>query len=216
MVFNIFRLFGLAGTGLAILAILLSALRYRGKQGERFSLLNHFISELGEVGVSPAAWIFNWGFIFAGLLLVPYIIEIGFIFGSLLGWLGTLAGVAAALSVTAVGIFPINNRHTHGIAAVTHFRAGLVMVFFFGLAILSQPAGHVVITRAANWLSLASFLAYASFLVLMTPRKPQEDTAEDLDPEQEPQRPRFLLLPMVEWAVFFSTILWLFGVTFLI
>ena len=61
----ILRIFGTAGTGVIVLAIVYSALRYRGKRRERFSLLNHFISELGEVGVSSAAGVFNAGLILA-------------------------------------------------------------------------------------------------------------------------------------------------------
>ncbi len=126
---------------MVILAVFYPALVYRGKLGERYSLLNHFISELGEVGVSRAAWFFNAGLLLGGLVFLPYIIGLGISFGSLFGWLGTAAGIIAVLGVAAVGVFPMNNLKPHTIAAMTYFRAGLVMVFFFGLAILFQPAG---------------------------------------------------------------------------
>jgi len=213
---NIFRIFGLAGTGLAILAILFSALGYRGKQGEKFSLINHFISELGEEGVSAAAWVFNYGLFLGGLFLIPFIINLGVVLHSVLGWLGVVAGIIAALSVSAVGIFPMNNLQAHGIAAMTYFRSGLVMVFFFGLAIQFQPSGYLVILPSANWLSLAAFLAYAAFLVGITPKKPKGDPVEAPDPDGEPERPRVWLLAILEWLVFFATILWLFGMTFFI
>ncbi len=216
MTFNIFRIFGLAGTILIILAIVIRSLRYRGKRGEHFSLFNHFISELGEVGISPAAWVFNGGMMIGGVILLPYILELGLIFRSALGWLGTAAGIVATLGVIAVGIFPMNNLHAHGIAAVTYFRAGLVMVFFFGLAILFQPGAHKVIPQAANLFSLLAFLSYASFLILMTPKKSDEAPADALDPEQVPERPRVWLLAVIEWVVFFTTILWFFGMTFMI
>ena len=54
MTINILRIFGFTGTGLIVLAVLFPC-SLPGKRGERFSLLNHFISELGEVGVSSAA-----------------------------------------------------------------------------------------------------------------------------------------------------------------
>jgi hypothetical membrane protein len=216
MQFNIFRAFALAGTGLTILAIFLSALTYRGQQGEHFSLFRYFISELGEVGVSRRARLFNFGLILGGLFLLPYIVDLGFIFKSLLGWLGVAAGAVAALGVVGVGLFPINDLASHRIAAMTFFRAGLVMVTLFGLAILFQPAGRATIPQAANLLSLPTFTAYASFLVLMTPKKKPDQPDDSLEPEQVPQRPKFWLLPIVEWAVFFTTILWLFGMAFLI
>jgi len=130
MFFQIFPLFGILGTLIIVLGIATSALRYQGKQGEHFSLLNHFISELGEVGVSRSAGLFNLGMILGGLILVPYMIGLGFRFASLTGWLGSAAGVVATLAVAAVGIFPVNNLPAHVRAAMTYFRSGLIMVFF--------------------------------------------------------------------------------------
>ena len=211
MLSSLFRVLAMAGTGFNVLAIFLSALAFRGKQGERYSLLRYFISELGEIGVSRRARLFNLGLIVSGVLLLPFIVSLGFVFHSLLGWLGVAAGIVAALGVAAVGLFPMNDMHSHGIAAVTYFRAGLVMVLFFGLAILFQPAGRIVVPQAANLLSLLAFIAYASFLILMTPRKKPEQPEPSLDPGAVPERPRVWALALVEWAVFFSTILWLFG-----
>ena len=212
----ILRICGMVGTGVIVLAILYSALRYRGKRGERFSLLNHFISELGEVGVSPAAWAFNAGLILGGLLTLPFIIGLGLAFASLWGWLGMAAGIVATLGVAAVGVFPMNNITPHIRAATTYFRAGLGMVFFNGLAILFQPAGRVSIPRLSNLLSLLAFLAYGTFLSWPIWKKAPEDAKNPLDPEQVPERPRVWALALLEWAVFFSTVAWLFGMAFLI
>ena len=216
MLFQILRTFGFAGTGLVILAVFYPALVYRGKRGERFSLLNHFISELGEVGVSPAAWVFNIGLLLGGLVLLPYIVGLGIALGGILGWFGTAAGVIAVLGVAAVGIFPMNNLKPHAFAAMTYFRAGLVMVSFFGLAILSQPTGKTVVPPAANTLSLLAFLAYGAFLALPRMKKKGQKPTDTLDPEQTPERPQVWALPTLEWVVFFATILWLFGMAFFI
>jgi hypothetical membrane protein len=214
MAFNTFRIFGFAGTGLVILAVFFPALVYRGKRGERYSLLNHFISELGEVGVSSAAWVFNAGLFLGGLILTPYILGLGISFGSLSGWLGTAAGIIAVLGVSAVGIFPMNNLKPHVIAAMTYFRAGLAMVFFFGLAILFQPAGKPVVPPLSALLSLLAILAYGAFLTLPRIFKKEQRPENSLDPEQVPERPRVWALATLEWLVFFSTIAWLFGMTF--
>ncbi len=214
MIFNLLHITGLVGTGLIILAVLYPALVYRGKCGERYSLLNHFISELGEVGVSRAAGVFNSGLLLGGLILIPYILSLGISFGSFLGWLGTAAGIIAVLGVAAVGIFPMNNLKPHAIAAMTYFRAGLVMVFFFGLAIIFQPGGEASIPQGANLLSLLAFLSYGAFLVLPLFRQKVKKPTEILDPEQMPERPRVWPLAALEWLVFFSTIVWLLGMTF--
>ena len=202
--------FGITGALLVMLAVAYSAGVYRGRQGESFSLLNHFISELGEVGVSPGARIFNTTLIVGGLLFLPFIFGLGLALGSLLGGLGTLAGLVAGLALAAVGIFPMNDSENHSRAALLYFRAGLGMVIFLGLAILFQPAGRTAIPMAANLLSLLAAVCYATYLLLVR-TKPQEDSAGELEPESSPDRPRFWLLPTVEWGIFFSTILWLFG-----
>ena len=216
MNFNILHVLGFAGTGLVVLAVFYPALVYTGKRSERYSLLNHFISELGEVGISRAAWFFNAGMFLGGLLLLPYIIGLGISFGSLLGWLGTAAGIIAALGVAAVGIFPMNNLKLHAIAAMTYFRAGLVMILFFGLAILFQPNQGMLVRQEANLLSLAAFLAYGAFLIYPRLVYKVQKPADVLDPEQTPERPRVWALATLEWLVFFSTVAWLFGMAFFI
>jgi hypothetical membrane protein len=210
MFLQIFPLFGILGTLIIILGIGTSALYYQGKQGERFSLLNHFISELGEVEISRSASLFNLGMILGGLTLVPYMVGLGFRFDSLAGWLGSATGVIAVLAVAAVGIFPVNNLAAHVRAAMTYFRSGLIMVFFFALAILFQGASLHPIPQTANMLSVLAFLPYAAFLFL-SGRRYDQNQAEALDPQMESVRPRISLLPILEWAVFFTTILWLFG-----
>jgi hypothetical protein len=215
MFLQIYPLFGILGTGLIILGIISSAFLYRGRQGEHFSILNHFISELGEVRVSPAALLFNLGMILGGSILLPYMIGLGFRFSSLIGWLGSMTGVIAILGVISVGIFPVNNLTAHIRAATTFFRAGLIMVFFFALAIIFQPAGPRSIPQAANLFSLIAFIPYATF-VFISGRRYDQRPANALDPQQDQERPRISMLTILEWAVFFSTILWMLGMVLLI
>ncbi len=47
-----FKIAGMAGVLTVLLGSLVAVFFYRGKDGERYSPLNHFISELGEEGVS--------------------------------------------------------------------------------------------------------------------------------------------------------------------
>ncbi len=218
MSFDIFRFFCFTGMALIAMGVSYSAARYHGREGERYSLLNHYISELGEVGVSRAAWAFNYSLVAGGLLMLPYIVGLGIRFGSLLGWLGMLAGLVATLGVAAVGVFPMNNLDPHAKAAMTYFRSGLVMVFFFGLAIVFPSGNRTAVHPLSNLLSLVTFGAYAAFLFLARPPKPPEGEAavNPLDPTEKITRPRFWLMPVLEWAVFFATMLWLFGMAFFI
>lgn len=210
MLATAYKVFGLTGTSLIIVAVAISALRYTGPRSERYSLLNHFISELGEVGVSPAARVFNTGLAAGGLLLLPFMVGLGIAFQNVWGWLGMLAGVISSLGVAAVGLYPMNHLAPHTRAAMTFFRGGLVMVIFFALAIVFQSSP--VIPPTANLLSLAAALSYGSFLlVLGTPSRRGEAQAGDaLNPLALPDRPRVWRVAVLEWLVFFATVAWIF------
>lgn len=218
MSFDIYRFFCFAGLAVIGGGILVSALRFRGREGERYSLLNHFISELGEVGVTPGARVFNLSLILGGGLMLPYIVGLGLKFGSVLGWLGTATGLTATAGVISVGIFPMNNLDPHVKAAQTYFRAGLVMVLLFGLAIIFQPAERRFIPQAVNLFSLPAFAVYAIFLFMLKPPPAARDPnlANSLDPAVKPERPRVWFFAIMEWLVFFVTLMWLFGVAFFI
>jgi hypothetical membrane protein len=201
---------GLAGSLLVVLAAVLTGWRFSGKQGELYSPFNHFISELGELGVSAWARFFNFSLVAAGLLLLPCCLGLGLLIPG--GWAkaGMLAGFVAAISVTCVGIFPMNNLTPHIIAATTFFRAGLVMMILFTIAIWQQPAESAVLPRTVNLAGSLAGLAYASFLILWARRTPAD--GETLDPDETWQRPTYWLPAVIEWAVFLTTILWFFTV----
>lgn len=211
---HILRLFAFAGAGFILVGTVYSSLRFHGRQAESYSFLNHFISELGEGGVSRSARVFNLGLVLGGLVILPYLIGLGIAFRSLLAWLGIAAGVLAALGVAAVGLFPLNNLTAHTAAAITYFRSGLVMILFLGLAILLQPQGKVLVPKTFNLLSLAAFIAYAIFLVMLARRRPVDQPLNGLDPLKAPDRPRVWPVAVMEWAVFFVSILWMVGVAF--
>lgn len=199
--------FGLAGIGLVLVCALVVALVYAGPDGEAYSLLNHFISELGEVGVSKLAWLFNLALIAGGLLLIPFYIGLGL---SLPGWLakaGMVVGLAAGLSLAGVGFFPMNNLPPHIFVAQAYFRSGLATVVAFGLATLLKPKERVVLNRRASLASLVAALCYASFILYMS-FYPMPGGTEALDPSFRSSRPTLWPLAVLEWAVFFSTLLW--------
>lgn len=203
-----YALFGQAGSLLITLAVILSALVYSGKNQERYSPFNHFISELGEVGVSRAAAIFNGGLIAGGVILIPFIIGLGLAIKNTWGWLGLLAGIWAAVSCILVGIFPMNNLTPHIKAAMSFFRSGLVTILLFSLAILFQPAGQMGVPQATSLFGLMAVAAYAAFLILLGKKPAADPQGEVLDPEVLPERPRFWLAAALEWLVLVTTIFW--------
>jgi hypothetical membrane protein len=101
--FGALRWFAVAGSGVLIVTSLYAGLLYRGKAGERYSPLNHFISELGEVGTSRGAAIFNGGLITSGILLIPFFVGLGLALHSVLGWVASASGIGSALACALVG-----------------------------------------------------------------------------------------------------------------
>ena len=78
---------------------------------------------------------------------------------------GTAAGLIAAVSVSCVGVFPMNDLRPHIAAALTFFRSGLAAMLLFGIAIQRQRPGRRIIDRRANIAGIAAILCYASFLI---------------------------------------------------
>jgi hypothetical membrane protein len=212
---GIFPSLGVVGSILACLAILIVSLTYRGKASEHFSLLNHFISELGQVGVSRDARLFNAALVASGILFVPFCVGLGLTLRGWWGYLGMAAGSLAGLFLAGVGLFPMNHQSPHITAAMWFFRFGLATTLCFGIAILRQPGGAVArVSRAASAFSLLAFAVYAVFLVIAS--IPGVGGGDPLDPAALANRPAFWLLAVLEWGVFFSTVLWFFGVSLLL
>lgn len=199
-----FQLFGLIGTLIAAVGSLISALAFRGKEGQSYSPLNHYISELGEVGVSKLAWVFNLSLILSGLLLIPTCISLGLMLPGSLAKIGMAVGIVCTICLSLVGVFPMNKEETHGFAAVWFFRAGLVMVFLFSLAIAFQRTPVPVLSRWFALVGLPAMLSFSAFLI-MAPKIPEEDNPlsnEDID------RPKIWPLVIVEWLIFLTIVLW--------
>jgi hypothetical membrane protein len=204
---------GAAGSVLSCLAVFTTALVFQGRGGEGYSLSNHFISELGRIGVSRGAWLFNAGMMVSGLLFIPYAVGLGLRIRNAAAYLGMAAAAGAGVFCSAVGLFPMNNLGPHIFSAMWFFRLGLATVLFFGIAILAQRRGAARLHKAAAIFSFPAAAAYAAFLIMASVKTP--GGLNPLDPGAFSHRPAFWPLAAVEWAVFFTTILWFLGTALL-
>lgn len=201
-----FYLFSIVGASAAVLGSLIAGIAYRGKEGERYSPLNHFISELGEVGVSRLAWIFNIGLMISGVSLVFGSLSLGLLLPGLLAKFGMAAGVISSIGLFFVGVFPMNRIEPHGTAAMTYFRAGLAMVIFFNLAIALQPGDAQILPRVYSLAGLPAILSFAGFLIL-TARAVKKSKENPLATEGV-ERPKIWLMVILEWAIFVTIVIW--------
>lgn len=209
--------FGWAGSLIILVGCLITSIPYRDRSSERYSLLNHFISELGEIGVSRLAVVFNWGLILGGLLYLPFITGLGLTLQSWSGYVGMAAGLVASISSIFVGIFSMERLNPHRVAAMTFFRSGLLTVLFFTLAVFLQPAGQHTLPLAVNVFGVIAIISYAVFLIIVS-KKTDKNGEENylLDPAEKKSRPRFWRTPFLEWMLFFSTIAWFLCVSLIL
>jgi len=193
------------GLGIASLSFLFTGLAYRGSQGEAYSPLNHFISELGYVGISRLAWVFNLGLILTGLCLLPACISLGLWLPGTLAKISMVFGAVYAISVTFVGVFPMHKIKPHTIAAMTFFWSGLIFILLINLAIALQPAGQAVLPRAYALVGLPAVIAYGTFIYLLSKVNRRADEALSTD---DINRPRVWGLAIAEWMTFVTVVIW--------
>jgi hypothetical membrane protein len=207
------KYFGLAGCLIIVMAIGVTSAFYLGRQKERYSILNHFISELGEKGISAKAQIFNGGLILGGLALLPFVVGLGLSLHSVWGKLALVSGLGMAGACIAVGLFPMNNLAPHVVAATSFFRLGLGTVLLFCIAVFAQPADDMGVPLATNIPAGLAVLAYAGMLALVARQTIHGETVgEVMNTASLVNRPRVWLLPVLEWSVLAATLLWVVGV----
>ncbi len=203
-----YELFGLLACLIVTAALILPIPFYTGRAGERYSVLNHFVSELGEGGVSRAAGVFNGGMIGAGLLFIPFDIGMGLAVPNIWAKFGMVAGIITALSLILIGIFSMDKLKPHIFAAMTFFDGGLAAIILFTIAVWSQPAGAEVLPRGISWIGVVCILIYIAFLTL-NPR-PSADimTADFLRLGPMKNRPKIWMMPISEWLVVIVSTFW--------
>lgn len=197
---------GFAGVIVIALTMLMTALVYRGTFDQPYSPVNHFVSELGEIGVSELALLFNTGLIVGGLFLIAFIFGMvafmGNWYGVIFGAVGLLMGISGAL----VGVFPMNHLEAHMWAAANFFNLGVGSMALFSL--------YVIFFRQRDlplWLlvpALLTGLAFFAFVIFSPPLNPNIDPHEVLH-NFVTNRPNVAELAVLEWVVVGTILGWI-------
>lgn len=200
--FSLAAIAGILGATVLLTGIALSIAFYRGPSREPYSLLNHFISELGWARHTHMAWAFNGSLIVGAVLLAPLVYALGRSVGTRLGRAGAGTGLFTLLAGAAVGLVPMDHLRPHLAVALIFFLGWLAMACAFTMAFWLDGAGrfphHLVVAGALSVVLCAVFLALPKGRVLTAFEHP-----ETL------QRPRVWLLAVAEWAVFGSMVAWM-------
>ncbi|HBO34305.1 MAG TPA: hypothetical protein DD636_06160 [Anaerolineaceae bacterium] len=203
---ELFKFTSLTGVFIGLIGVIVPSLVYRGTKGEKYSFLNHYISELGETGVSKLDWVFNLGMMLAGICIVIVSLSLGLVLPGFWAKAGLVLGVATGIALSMVGVFPMNKIKYHTIAAVAFFRGGLLMVLLFSLAIVLQSSENPLVPRALGLVGMVPVLAFGMFLGLMwSVRKEDRETLDT----NELVRPKVWKFAVSEWSIYFSFVLWI-------
>lgn len=194
---------GVVGSAFFMLASVVAALAYSGTTGEGFSPLNHWVSELGELGVSSLAFVFNVGLVVGGLALALFMAALGVLRRTRLAWLYLPIGVVAGVSGALVGIFPMNNRGIHIMVALGFFVLGWIAVGLASLDIWRRPD-----PRFARWLPALGAITVALFLAFLSVYIPYLYTGTGDD------RPAISIATTLEWLVLFGIIGWVLAASY--
>jgi len=196
---------GILGPFFISLGILIAGVSYHGIEGQLYNPLNHFVSELGEIGVSDGAWAFNAGLVGGGIFNTLFMIYLA---AQIRHWirypLGIL-GLTTSVFGLLVGIYPMNYLKPHLFVALTFFDLGLAVALFYSILILVSNKHPF-----PKWLALPGLLNAATFAIfIFFP----SDFDSGLDFQEGMaglirNRPGFIPLALIEWIMILGILIW--------
>lgn len=195
---------GLVGTTVMTVGSVVTALVYQGSDRESYSPFNHWVSELGEIGVSELATVFNVGLVVGGLMFAVFMAGLAITRTGPLRVVFGIVGVIAGLAGTGVGLFPMNDLSRHAPVALTFFNLGWIAVGLASLDFVFRPD-----PRFPRWLTAigaATVVAFVAFLITLR----TEGLMADDGLASPAIRRSFWIVPTLEWALIVGIIAWVF------
>lgn len=192
---------GMAGAIVIGVGSLVTAVAYGGADGEPYSPLNHFVSELGELAQSELAGLFNLSLIAGGVCFAVFMSGLAASRPGLLRLLAGGVGVVAGLGGSFVGVFPMDYPAQHILAASTFFNLGWIAVGLASVDFVVRPD-----SRFPRGLAVVGFATMAAFLAFLREVGSNTDAAGQLiNPDIRPQVWAF---PALEWLTIAGIVGW--------
>jgi hypothetical membrane protein len=199
-----YEYWGFAGFLTTFVGIIITAIGYEGSQGEPYSFLNHFISELGAYGISRLAWVFNTGLFIGGLFFIGYMWGLGTLIKSKAKRFAQIIGIYTALGAAFVGVFPMNSIIGHIFAANSFFMGGLILVTIFSILVAQKK-----VLMIPRWFSILGIVVAAIFVWFLALLFSMPSPQDAFGAEVLLNREEIWLFPITEWLVYFSIMLWI-------
>jgi hypothetical membrane protein len=199
---------GILGCVLMVACVWGASFPYVGMYDETYSPINHYISELGDRRFSEWAGLFNYGLMLSSSLLLVF--SIGFT-RQYRGWRQVVVGIlglSTSISCFLVGAFPVDNLRPHILVAMVFFHSALVMVFFNTALTIFSP--KPVLPKWTITLGFVTAACFAAFVI-----SPSDLLREWVRDPKHFLRPEIWIQPILEWACFYSIIIWILTVAVL-
>ncbi len=194
---------GLVSVAIIGIASVVAAIPYRGSAGEGYSPLDHYISELGEVGQSQLAAWFDIALIVGGAGLAAFAILLGGRMSGRLRYLFLLFAVVSGISGTLVGVFPMNDLRVHRVVAGLFFETGWLMVLVFCIWLARGGSGF------GRWLLIPGAVAVVASLGFILVYAGADGGSAFAAPTV---RPAISAITVMEWAALITLLAWFVAV----
>lgn len=197
------EMWGVIGSGILLAFVLSSRIGYVGKAGESYSFLNHYISELGQVGVSHLAPLFNSGLILGGFVSIIFMVGLGMYVRNTAAKIAMGVGVFSGIACILVGYFPMNTLYMHTIVATCFFVSGMLMVAIFSVSIARQKEGKI-----PKLFSIVGVVVAGVFIAFLVDAFVTGHGFGHGPLRVISTRPHIWWRTILEWSVFFAIIGW--------
>ncbi len=202
---------GIFGPVIMGLGMLFSALAYQGRDGQYYNLANHFVSELGELGVSPYAVVYNWSLILGGVFTTIFMVYLALQVDHWLKYPLGLLSVYATINGSLVGIYPMNYLEAHIRVAMRFFNLGLLVTFLYSMVFLFNKKHPF-----PRWMAILGFMnaaTFAWFIYFPTESATDPGFKEGMSGFLT-NRPDFIPLALLEWVVILGILVWVLALAF--
>lgn len=182
-------------------SMLASAYSFVGKRDEPFSILNCFISDLGDYSLSPNHFVFNFGVMLAGLGFGIFAYGCRGLIPTKLARFSVVTGIIASALLVGVGLVPSHHGWPHLVIALGFFSLMTLALSLYSYCIWKAPSKPL-----PKYTAMYGFCSPIAFIIFISMPK------DLLNLEDAPgvlfEKPDFWGLAFSEWAVFFFLTTW--------
>ncbi len=192
---------GLVGAATLLITSVVTALPYRDLAGQPYSPLNHFVSELGERGVSTLAPLFDTGLMVGGVCLALFLVGLAWCTTGRLRFIVAAVGVVAGIGGLMAGVEPMNEGLAHLLASITFF-----VTVWVGIALFTVHVAIDTHDGLPRWLLVPGAVAVAVDVVFVAVYAASASSSGSALPD--PVRPAIWIVPFLEWLALVGVMAW--------